>query len=311
VTGPRVTAFVLTRDRPALLAECVRGLLAQTRPVDRIVVLDNAGTLPLPPLDPRVELHRAAENTGGAGGYARGRELALATDPDWIWLLDDDAEPVPDALERLLASPATEGASAVCGAVVHPGGEIDRMHRCAYGRVVTPLPESAYATDGAEVDCASFVGLLVRASAARAAGPIRAEFFLGYDDAEWSLRLRACCGPIRLVPASRVVHKIAIGGGEPTRRAALWNRLLGRQYASAPWPAYWKDLYRVRNLFAIKRDEPAREAALLLAAYAAKTLLYEPRPLRRLPWLAYYARKGRRGDFRALPPHTWTRRARS
>ena len=306
--SPAVCAFVLTRDRPALLAECVAGLLAQTRPVDRIVVLDNAGTQPLPPLDPRVEVHRAAHNTGGAGGYARGRDLALATGADWIWFMDDDAEPVPDALERLLAAPERDDVAALCCAVVHPDGSIDRMHRCRWGRFVTPLPASAYAGH-ADVDCASFVGLLVRAGAARAAGPIRSEFFLGYDDAEWSLRLRACCGPIRLVPESRMLHKIVIGGGEATRRAALWNRLLGQQYASAPWAAYWKDLYRVRNLMWIKRDEPVREFLVVLAGYAAKTLMYEPRPLRRLPWLVRYALKGRRGDFRALRPEAWGRLA--
>ncbi len=305
----RVCAFVLTRDRPELLAECVAGLLAQTRPVDRIVVLDNAGTRPLPALDPRVEVHRAEVNTGGAGGYAAGRELALATGADWIWFMDDDAEPAPDALEHLLAAPAAEGAAAVCTAVVHPGGALDLMHRCRLGRFVTPLPAEAYAHAGAEVELASFVGLLVRAEAARAAGPIRAELFLGYDDADWSLRLRACCGPIRLVPASRMVHKIAIGGGEATRRAALWNRVLGQAYASTPWPAYWKDLYRVRNLMWIKRAEPAHEAALVLLGYVAKTLMYEPRPLRRLPWLVRYALKGRRGDFRAIAPDAWQRLA--
>jgi GT2 family glycosyltransferase len=74
-----VCAFVLTRNRKVLLAECLRGLLAQTHPVDEIVVLDNAsddGTeehLRAEGLLDRVTYHRASQNTGGAGRVPRGR----------------------------------------------------------------------------------------------------------------------------------------------------------------------------------------------------------------------------------------------
>jgi GT2 family glycosyltransferase len=191
--------------------------------------------------------------------------------------------------------------------VIHPDGTVDGLHRCRYGRVITPIPTPYRGHQ--TVDCASFVGLLVRADAARAAGLPRAEFFLGYDDAEWSLRLRRH-GEIRLVPEAGMLHKIPIGGTTRTRRSAFWNRLLGLSYESAPWSSYWKDLYRVRNFMWIKtahdRVGPA-EFALLTAVYAGKTLMYDERPLRRLPWLVRYALKGRRSDFSGPTPADWAR----
>jgi rhamnopyranosyl-N-acetylglucosaminyl-diphospho-decaprenol beta-1,3/1,4-galactofuranosyltransferase len=308
-----ICAFVLTRDRKALLAECVRALLAQTHPVEQVIVLDNAssdgteehlrecGLLD----DPRVRFERREENTGGAGGYREGVRLGVEAERDWLWLMDDDAEPRSDALEQLLSA-AAAGDAAVCSAVVHPDGSIDRQHRCRMGRFIVPLPESAYAPGRREeVECASFVGLLMRTDAARAAGLPIAEFFIGYDDAEYSLRLREH-GRIRLVPESEILHKVPIGGGgAATRRARFLNARFGLTYAPVPWEAFWRDLYRVRNFMWIKRDVPLPEFVLLTAGYLAKSLMYDPKPLRRLPWLVRFARKGRRGDWSAPSPEEW------
>ena len=311
-----VCAFVLTRNRKALLEECVRALLAQTHRVEQVIVLDNASTdgteehLRAAGLldDPRVRFERREENTGGAGGYREGVRLGVEADRDWLWLMDDDAEPREDALEKLLAAAAGEDA-AVCSSVVHPDGSIDLQHRCRMGRFIVPLPADVYAPGRREeVECASFVGLLMRTGAARAAGLPIAEFFIGYDDAEYSLRLRRH-GRIRLVPESEILHKVPIGGGgASTRRARFFNSRFGLTYAPVPWDAFWRDLYRVRNFMWIKQHHGglgAIEFALLTGGYLAKSLMYDPRPLRRLPWLVRFARKGRRGDWTAPSPQEW------
>lgn len=309
-----VAAFVLTRNRKALLVECLHALIAQA---DTVIVLDNASSdgtreaLAADGLLARVEYHRSEHNLGGAGGYRRGIELTLATGADWIWLMDDDAEPRPGALRRLLEAPEARDPTiaALATSVVRPDGSIDALHRCRHGRLITPMPVPY--RGHCVVDCASFVGLLVRADAARAAGPPRAEFFLGYDDAEWSLRLRRQ-GSIQLVPEAQMVHKIAVGGTVETRRSMFWNRLLGLSYDSSPWSSYWKDLYRVRNFMSLKTAHDAigtTEFVLLTATYCLKTLLYDHRPLRRLAWIVRYARKGRREDFSGLTPAQWAARS--
>ena len=310
-----VCAFVLTRNRKELLAECVDALRSQTVAVDEVIVLDNASTdgtqeyLEANGLLECVRYERRERNTGGAGGYREGVRLGIESGRDWIWLMDDDAEPRPDALERLLAAQA-DGASALCSAVVHPGGGIDLQHRCRMRRFIVPLPLSAYERGRhEEVDCASFVGLLMRTDAARGSGLPMSEFFIGYDDAEYSLRLRRL-GPIRLVPESEMLHKVPIGGTSGTRRSRLINRLLGLTYAPTPWASYWRDLYRIRNFMWIKHryERLTRpEFAMLVAGYLAKAFLYDPRPLQRAPYLVRYALKGRHGDWSAPSPEEWAR----
>lgn len=313
-----VCAFVLTRNRKVLLGECVRAVLAQRHPVDRLIVLDNASTDGTEAFlheeglldDPRVRLERREVNTGGAGGYREGLRLGIDEDRDWIWLMDDDAEPRPDALERLLAA-APAHAAAVCTSVLHPDGRVDVQHRCRMGRFIVPLPEEVYEPGRRErVTCASFVGLLVRTTAARRAGLPVAEMFLGYDDAEYSLRLREH-GDIVLVPEAQMLHKVPIGGGGAmTRRAAFLNRRFGLTYAPVPWEAFWRDLYRVRNFMWIKQRHGRLGRAGfwgLTAGYVVKSLLYDPQPLRRVPWIVRFAVRGRRGDWSAPSPEDWAR----
>ncbi len=313
-----VCAFVLTRDRKQLLVECLRALVAQTHPVDLVIVYDNASTDGTQELlrttglldEPRIAYYRGEQNTGGAGGYAAGVRLGVEAGRDWLWLMDDDAEPKPDALERLIGAPpaGTAETVALCSEVMHPDGSIDPLHRCRMARFIVPLPDEAHRIGTyAQVGCASFVGLLVRTAVAGEVGLPRAEFFIGYDDAEWSLRLRRH-GEIRLVPESVLIHKIPVGGGSATARSRFWNRALGQHYASSSWEGFWKDLYRVRNFIWIKhrygRVGPLAFAGLT-GAYLVKSLMYDPRPLRRLPWLVRFALKGRRGDFSDRDPQEW------
>jgi GT2 family glycosyltransferase len=310
---------LVTRNRQRLLTECLAAIDEQTYPVERVVIVDNASDDGTEAwlreeapglLEVELDVVRSATNVGGSGGFAMAIDRARGGDFDWLWLMDDDAEPMPDALGAMLDADeaSLENTVGLCSTVRHPDGTIDLQHRCRHERFVVPLPETAYAPGTrAAVDCASFVGLLVRAEAARRTDLPRREFFLGYDDAEWSIRLRRL-GEIRLVPESVVLHKVPIGGAERGSRSAFWNRLLGIGYASAPWKTYWKDLYRLRNLVALQRAHgDLRRAGLvvLVVGYVVKAVLYDAAPLRRVPWIVRYAVKGWDGDFVAPSPAQW------
>ncbi|MEU7525251.1 glycosyltransferase family 2 protein [Saccharothrix sp. NPDC042600] len=113
-----VVGVVVTRHRRELLAQSLKVLAAQTRPLDHLVVVDNG---PDQPVDDLVEQcpipttylasHR---NLGGAGGFALGMLHALALGADWLWLADDDGRPADDrVLEVLLEEADRRGLAAV------------------------------------------------------------------------------------------------------------------------------------------------------------------------------------------------------
>jgi rhamnopyranosyl-N-acetylglucosaminyl-diphospho-decaprenol beta-1,3/1,4-galactofuranosyltransferase len=119
--GPRgccggVCAVVVTYNRKDLVVGCIDALLAQSQPVARLLIVDNASTDGTGELlaeryghDPRVEHIRLSENGGGAAGFHEGFKRALTFQPDWIWAMDDDGLPDRECLERLLRAGPSAG----------------------------------------------------------------------------------------------------------------------------------------------------------------------------------------------------------
>ncbi len=321
--APRVCALVVTYNRKELLLECLGALERQTVALERIVLVDNASSDGTPErlaergwLERReLTYERLAVNAGSAGGFARGIELAREGEEEWIFVMDDDAEPRPDGLARLLAAPAAADprTAALCGTVLDTAGVIEaRNHRGHFRGRQRPLPVAAYRPGTEpEVDYASFVGLLVRADVARRTAPPKAELFIWGDDVEYCFRLRDH-GPIRLVPESEVLHK-DVGQAYSNRRGRFWNRLLGWDLVSTPLEGFWRNLCGLRNYIWIKKTyehQSAPSAVGTTAQLMLKALLYDEQPLRRLPWLARFALDGRLGVFHTIPPAEWVARVR-
>jgi GT2 family glycosyltransferase len=212
----RVAAVVVTHNRPDLLQQALAALRMQTRPLDAIFVVDNASDAASAARLGRpddVTVLRSDVNLGGAGGFAFGMAAAFAAGHDWIWLLDDDAIARPDALARLLDAIDALGdlarqAGAMCGAV-REFGDLALQHRRRFHPATgleRPLPRAAYTGRPCRTDTASFVGMLVSATAIARAGLPEPAFFLAYDDTEYALRLGRAGLPIWLAPASVVEH---------------------------------------------------------------------------------------------------------
>jgi rhamnosyltransferase len=100
----RVLAHIHTFNDADIIDGTIAAVLRQTRPVDGILVVDNAstdGTLDRPSLKQTTVL-RHPENLGTSGAVHSGFRFALEQGYDWIWLFDADSQPEPDALEKLL-----------------------------------------------------------------------------------------------------------------------------------------------------------------------------------------------------------------
>jgi rhamnopyranosyl-N-acetylglucosaminyl-diphospho-decaprenol beta-1,3/1,4-galactofuranosyltransferase len=121
-----VQAIVLTYQAPDAVRRCIAAIAAQSRRVDEILIVDNDGGssgVADAEIDPRVRVLAVPVNGGPAGGYAAGLTEFLAGDATLAWLMDDDCEPAPDALEQQLATRAT-GAHVVMATMVDDDREI-------------------------------------------------------------------------------------------------------------------------------------------------------------------------------------------
>src|SRR5271165_3564782 len=96
----RVLVHIHTFNDAEVIEQALRGVQRQTRPVDGIVIVDNAstdGTLKRT-FPETVTIIRNAENLGSSGAVAVGFSHASREKFDWIWILDADSVPEPDAL---------------------------------------------------------------------------------------------------------------------------------------------------------------------------------------------------------------------
>ncbi|APA94912.1 galactofuranosyltransferase GlfT1 [Nocardia seriolae] len=102
----RIVAIVVTHKRRELLAESLKVLASQTRPLDHLIVVDNGNEAEVGELvkqQPMETTYLGSEhNLGGAGGFALGMLHALTMGADWVWLADDDGRPEgPEVLATL------------------------------------------------------------------------------------------------------------------------------------------------------------------------------------------------------------------
>jgi glycosyltransferase involved in cell wall biosynthesis len=103
----RVCAILVTFNRRELLRVSLDSLRRQTRPLDRILVIDNAstdGTGAMLDADyPQLARLNLKEHAGGAGGVTAGLRWAHCNKFDWMLVLDDSVELKPACLETMLS----------------------------------------------------------------------------------------------------------------------------------------------------------------------------------------------------------------
>ena len=102
-----VVVLVTYGARWHVLLPVLRGILAQSRPPLGVIVVDNGAAYDVAQavreaeLADQVQVSKNPGNLGSAGGFHRGLVDALASEAEFVWLLDDDNLPEHESLERL------------------------------------------------------------------------------------------------------------------------------------------------------------------------------------------------------------------
>ncbi|QDW64165.1 glycosyltransferase [Oerskovia sp. KBS0722] len=283
----RVGAVIVTYNRRELLKQTLAGIEGQTRRPDHVVIIDNAsddGTddyLAGREFSIPTTVRRLSENTGGAGGFATGTQVAYELGLDAMWLMDDDTVPQPEALGELVDGLGRASdlmgylPSFACSLVLWKDGSLCEMN--------TPDPTWDFArplamgADFTLMKSCSFVSVLVTREAVHAVGLPSANFFIWYDDAEYTQRLSKY-RPGIFLPSSKVNHLL------PQNR--------GVNFGDVNDGNIWKFEYGVRNQIASARVFRSPTLAASLVENMTKQLTHSGVPWRLRMRLVKAAAKG-------------------
>lgn len=218
-----------SRDTLPRLSEA---LAAQSVAPGRVYVLENgsppgeradAGLLPS-----GAELIVSEANTGFAAGNNLLARKAAKDGAEWLILLNPDAFPEPDWLERLLAATkrfphasifgctqtayGQDGVLDGCGDVYHVAGI---PYRGGYGRTMTPPPTG-------EVFAACGASLMIRAGLFERLGGFDEDYFCYVEDVDLCFRARLAGETVIQLAEAAVAH---VGYGSSGRRSefATWH----------------------------------------------------------------------------------------
>lgn len=196
----RVCAVIVTRNRLSLLKRCLRAVIAQTRPVDCIVVVDNCssdGTANFLQQSSeqfkQIKLIRLKENQGGAGGFYHGIEYAKQNSFDFVWLMDDDGYPDKDCLTQLLGYSSDQK---IIGPIVLSDTEPSILSfsindRKSHTKITSFSEFTKLYPIVADNIILPFNGTLINVSIIRTIGLPRKEYFLWGDETEYMLRAKS------------------------------------------------------------------------------------------------------------------------
>ena len=183
-------AVVVTYNRADYLRNLLDSFARLGTGPARIIVVDNAssdhtadvvaaaaaGGLP-------IDYERLDENVGGAGGFSRGVELALGRGAEWLWLMDDDVEVLPGAVEAL--AKFTPDYSCLIGRRYDADGKpfFWQHHFVEALGVFLPVSRDVFAhSEVFRTNVGNFEGMLIKASVARSIGLPDPRFFITWDD---------------------------------------------------------------------------------------------------------------------------------
>ncbi|MFC6169211.1 glycosyltransferase family 2 protein [Loigolactobacillus jiayinensis] len=242
----QVTAVIVTYNRLSLLKESIAAVLAQTYSVTELLVINNHSTDGTTEYlatisDPRVQIINASKNLGGSGGFTLGLQHGFNdTTSDLVWLMDDDTIPDTTSLAELVAA-----ADSLNGQFGFLSSNIRLMDGTPNNVPETVKSWSAKSANGLiQLASGSFVSLLVPRAAIAAVGLSIPEFFIWFDDIEFTRRL-ARFAPAYMVLSANVLHKTK-GGREPDILTDNASRL----------PLYY---YYFRNKYYLERVTDGRK----------------------------------------------------
>src|SRR4051812_18257396 len=244
----RATIAIVTFNRTNLLTRLLTSIEAMDPKPGHVVIVDNASTDDTTEvvesfrdrLGTELVYRRLETNTGGSGGFSEGMRVAYDLGSEWIWLMDDDVEVIPDGLARM-GKWAPRFKSIQGRRYDYDGSEFYWQYRIAEPLGI-PIPFAPAGFDGSgykPMNSGCFEGMFIHREIVKQIGLPDPRFFIYWDDQTYGwLASRKT--------ASVIVNEFVL---RRTREIKQWD--MGIRHMNASSDAY--RYYIMRNRAYIKQ----------------------------------------------------------
>jgi len=248
-------AITVTFNRPKTLERTLTHLINQEK-LFKIIVVDNGAIFDVKKVIEKFKKYNPElmdvvaldQNTGGAGGFHFGMKYACENyDPDWYWIMDDDAYPRKNCLAKLLEAASKSGNNVgFLTPLIYGVGKsefqlyhhkklsklLNREHSAVKNlHVITNLADQIIL-----IEANAFVGPLISKEAVKQFGFPEKDLFIYGDDTEYTYRITRKMQGI-LVTSAIIDHEDV---PQPSSTVVPYH--------------WWKQYYAIRNrIFLIKK----------------------------------------------------------
>ncbi|MFA4817782.1 MAG: glycosyltransferase family 2 protein [Parcubacteria group bacterium] len=261
---PKIFIIVLNYNGKDVIKNCLTSIFKIDYTDFEVVVVDNNST------DGSFELAKAGfskakfikneENLGYAVGNNVGIRFTLERMADYVLLLNNDTEVEKDFLTKLVEAAEKNEKIGIVSPVIFSkhsrqiwfsGGEIGWLQMKTIHR------KEASSADSYETGLATGCSMLVRAAVFKEIGLLDEDFFLYWEDADFSVRARKAGFKISVVSGSWVYH---LEKSESNlKQKTYWLVISGLIFFQKntpllfkPWIKFYTALRKIKNKFDLK-----------------------------------------------------------
>lgn len=261
---PSVVVIILNWNNVPDTIECLRSFEGQDYPNYELLVVDNGSTdgsaAAICEAFPEVEILRLPENLGYAEGNNRGIAQALAADPGYLLLLNNDVVVDRSLVTELVAIAERDPSVGMTGPVIYhydrprtifaAGSTLD-WRRGDHAHLLMDAEDAQWAAGeeraGREVDYIVGTAVCVRRSVVEEIGLLDGRYYLNYEDIDWCVRARRHGYKVLVAPAGKLWHKVSSTLGQTSAANTYYMTRNGLLFfrSHLRGPAQWRVMTRL------------------------------------------------------------------
>ncbi len=216
---PKVFIIILSWNNWPDVKECLESIKNNDYPNYQVVIVDN-DSKEKPQPSPEIKIIYNEKNLGFSGGNNVGIKYALENGADYVLLLNDDTIVDSQFLTKLVEAGESDGNFGILGPKIYyyedrnriwsAGGKINWLCNKGTLKGWNEIDKGQYDSPKAQEN-PHLTGccLLAKRDLVEKIGPMSEDYFLYYEDTDWSFRARENGFKCVFVPEAKIWHKIS------------------------------------------------------------------------------------------------------